>query len=184
MADFDSPASVAKDHIQAAQPDAERNEIAEHVLGILAAKGIPRAEPVRQVVYTLVNGVRSLGAINVALADVGLELGALVRATALAGLVQAQGAADTDAISPAVLTDLEAIAADLDPDGDDDEGGDPEGSIAGAIDQAAELLEQLDDEGRRALANALVDRTAGRAGLAELLDHFIPEGDAEGDDGE
>lgn len=173
--DFDSPVSIANEHTRAAMSDGDRNRLAEGLLSVLRVGGVPTsADGVKDLVYALVNGLRVLGAINVGIADLGLEMGALVRTTALAGLVQAQGAADTDAISPSVLEDLQAIAAE----DDDAEGGgaDPTGS-------AAVLLEQLDDEGRRALADALVDRTAGHAGLAELLDHFLGD-DEDHDAGE
>ena len=169
MPDFDSPVSIADEHTRAAMSDAERNKLAESALDAATAAGLPRTKGLTQVVYAAVNGLRVLGAINVGLADVGLELGALVRTTALAGLLQAQGAADTDQISAAVLADLEAIAAEDDGGGDD------------AIAQAAGVLHELDDEGRRAIADALLDPDAvSRASFADLLDHYV--GDDEDDD--
>ncbi len=173
--DFDSPVSIADEHTRAAMSDADRNRLAEHALDAATAAGLPRTKGLTEVVYAAVNGLRVLGGINVGLADVGLELGTLVRVTALAGLVQAQGAADTGAISAAVLSDLEAIAAE--DDADDDEAADD------AVAQAAGVLHELDDEGRRAIADALLDPDGvSRASFADLLDHYTADDGDGGDD--
>lgn len=180
MPDFDTPVSIANDHTRAAMSDGERDRLARGVLTVLRTAGVPSgSDGVKDVVYAFVNGLRVLGAINVGLADVGLELGALVRATALSGLATAHAATGTGGEFPGeLITDLGAIAADLDPD--DDEGTDAGG--VHAIEDAAGLLEQLDDEGRLALADALVG-TADRAGLAELLDAHLPD-DVDAGDGD
>lgn len=182
--DFDTPVSIANDHTRAAMSDDDRNRLAEGALSILSVAGVNvAAAGVKDLVYALANGLRVLGAINVGLADVGLELGALVRATALSGLATAHAAVgNTDDAFPAeLITDLAAIAED---DDDDDEGSATDAGGVDAIEQAAALIAQLDTEGRQALAEALVDRTAGEAGLAELLDHFLPDDVAGDDDGD
>lgn len=166
--DFDSPVSIADEHTRAAMSDADRNRLAESALDAAAAAGLPRTKGLTQVVYAAVNGLRVLGAINVGLADVGLELGALVRATALSGLATAHAA--TEGEFPAELIgDLGAIAADLDPGAGDDSDDDERDVL-----DAAELLEGLDEVGRRQVADALLDG-AQAAELAGVLAHHLDD---------
>lgn len=173
MPDFDSPVSIANEHTRAAMSDADRDRLAKGALGLLRGNGVLTTDAVKDIVYALANGLRVLGAINVGIADLGLELGALVRATALSGLATAHAASD-EQFPAELIGDLGTIAED----DADDEGGD--GGGTDAIAQAAALLDQLSDAGRHDLSVALATHDPLDAeAYAEVLDRDLDDDEDE-----